>query len=1486
MINRIIRIVSVVFLLFVICSLSVFFGTKIQRGEVSVAKSDQQTYYVAHTMFSPDPVLAAADYICDGVDDDVEIQQAVDALPATGGKIFIYAGDYHLSNAISRSIDNIWIEGAGKGTYLAYNASTPVINAGARNAWIISNLRTDVGGVYVSLATQCILQNVWIDTTLIAYRTQGYTISDSGDLTTKTYVDGKVPATMPSAFVASSGGAGDSGKGVLLNGSGKVDSSMISSTFSDNTTGVGATNYIVKWTGTSTQGSATNTDSQVSSAVSASHTQGADTALGSLSTKNSPVDADKTIYRNSESGDALVTSTWTQIKAFLKSYFDGIYGTGTDNTTGVGVNTYLVKWTSASTQSSATNTDAQVSAAVSASHTINTDTHLGIQDADLNMGTKNITNVGNVDGKDVSGLATAAEAVTAAKSDSDIADAINKKHAAGTDTALGSLSTKNPPIDADKVIYRNSETSDTLVTSTWTQVKSFLKTYFDGIYGVSSLYADNITVAIIGSPTYDNMQDFVNSMGSAGRKTGGSMTDAGSSRVAVTGGTGFIKATDDDNAQLLFFDFPAPANITIPADSVRYIGVEYNGGSPRVVSRTSWNWNLDSEFPLGRVINETLNGAETLHIINNPWWITDGMTNVIERFRSSGRVLRDNNVGGLIPSVTGTRSIAVTGGTLWSNLNEFEIIGIDTSVSGSFEYYWYKSGEGWQESDATQYSVTQWNDITKTSLQTIDNNKFCNIWIYAEADDKEFAILYPQAQYNTASEASIQPTPSAIPTHIANNGILIGKIVIKQGTNVPIAVLSSFTTTFGTAVATDHGNLVGLSDDDHTQYLLANGTRSMTGNLNMGATGNITLSAGMTVDGVDISTLGAGHTQNTDTHLGVQDANLNMGGENITNVGFVDGKDVSGLVTSAEAVTAAKSDSDIADAISKKHTTGTDTALGTLGTKNPPVDADKVVYRNSEASDVLVTSTWTQVKAFLKTYFDGVYRTAADNITGVGINTYLTKWSGSGIVTSATNTDSQVSSAVSASHTQGSDTALGTQSEDLNMGTFAITSVGNVDGKDVSGLATAAESVTAAKADGDISDAISKKHAQGTDTTLGTMTANINMGGDNITNVGFVDGVDISSISTHTQGTDTALGTVGTKNPPVDADKVVYRNSESSDVLVTATWTQVKAFLKAYFDGVYKTGTDNITGAGASGYMTKWSDEDTLVAGTNTDTDVADAVSKRHSSGSDTALGTQLEDLNMGTFAITSVGNVDGKDVSSLATAAEAVTAAKLDADISDAISKKHSAGSDTSLGTQVANLNMGGDNITNVGFVDGKDVSSLVTSADAVTAAKADGDISDAISKKHSAGSDTSLGTQIANLDMGTENITNVGYVDGVDVSTLTTSGIEFVIDGGGAAITTGEKGDIEIPFVCTITKVTMLADQSGSIAVDIWKDSYANYPPTDADSITASAVPTITTAVKSQDDTLTGWTKTVAAGSIIRYNVDSCDTITRVTISLTVTR
>jgi hypothetical protein len=134
--------------------------------------------------------------------------------------------------------------------------------------------------------------------------------------------------------------------------------------------------------------------------------------------------------------------------------------------------------------------------------------------------------------------------------------------------------------------------------------------------------------------------------------------------------------------------------------------------------------------------------------------------------------------------------------------------------------------------------------------------------------------------------------------------------------------------------------------------------------------------------------------------------------------------------------------------------------------------------------------------------------------------------------------------------------------------------------------------------------------------------------------------------------------------------------------------------------------------------------------------------------------------------------------------------------------------------------------------------------------------------------------------------NISVTNSSGGIQISSTPNAGIEFIIDGGGSAITTGIKGDIQIPFACTINSWTIMADQSGSIVIDVWKDTFANYPPTGADSITGSAKPTLSAAQAATSSTLTGWTTSISANDIIRYNVDSASTITRVTISLTVTR
>ena len=82
--------------------------------------------------------------------------------------------------------------------------------------------------------------------------------------------------------------------------------------------------------------------------------------------------------------------------------------------------------------------------------------------------------------------------------------------------------------------------------------------------------------------------------------------------------------------------------------------------------------------------------------------------------------------------------------------------------------------------------------------------------------------------------------------------------------------------------------------------------------------------------------------------------------------------------------------SSLETAVALAHTQNTDTGLGTLGTKNPPIDADLAIYRNSASSNALVTSTWTQIKAFLKTYWDTLYEAIGAAASAVATHAALT----------------------------------------------------------------------------------------------------------------------------------------------------------------------------------------------------------------------------------------------------------------------------------------------------------------------------------------------------------------------------------------------------------------------------------------------------------------------------------------------------------------
>ena len=118
-------------------------------------------------------------------------------------------------------------------------------------------------------------------------------------------------------------------------------------------------------------------------------------------------------------------------------------------------------------------------------------------------------------------------------------------------------------------------------------------------------------------------------------------------------------------------------------------------------------------------------------------------------------------------------------------------------------------------------------------------------------------------------------------------------------------------------------------------------------------------------------------------------------------------------------------------------------------------------------------------------------------------------------------------------------------------------------------------------------------------------------------------------------------------------------------------------------------------------------------------------------------------------------------------------------------------------------------------------------------------------------------------------------------DTGTSIARSINYVIDGGGLAISTGTKGYLVLDFNGTLTSWTILGDTVGSIVVDVKRSTYANFPATT--SITGTGKPTLINGQKNQNTSMSGWTSsTIYAGDILEFYVNSANTATRVTLDL----
>jgi hypothetical protein len=405
---------------------------------------------------------------------------------------------------------------------------------------------------------------------------------------------------------------------------------------------------------------------------------------------------------------------------------------------------------------------------------------------------------------------------------------------AGSPPATGGLiSTLISDIDGDtKVDVEESADEDIIrFDIAGTERMTLDGTKLDLLNG-TYLDANDVQLPLIGSPTYTNVEQMNILFHSAGWFTGGTISKPGGVNIDVAAGTGAMRSSDSAVAQLRFFDWPASNGLTIPIDSIRYIGVELNDpNDPQVVVRTSDNFDHTTDFPLGTVVNEA---DTTLHVQNAPWEIGDHANAMIQRLRGLAPIARDREVGGIIFSETGTRNVAVTAGQLWRGLTPFVIGALDTNPGGAADTFDEYSSQGKENSGTAAWPNTLYDNGAggTGTLQTVGNNKWANLWWYIELDG-ELVMVYGSNHYATQAQAEQEAAPSTLPNRLQVHGVLAARFIFQKSAGTAAEILSAFDTTFTTEGVTDHGNLAGLADDDHTNYFLADGTRAMSGDIDL-----------------------------------------------------------------------------------------------------------------------------------------------------------------------------------------------------------------------------------------------------------------------------------------------------------------------------------------------------------------------------------------------------------------------------------------------------------------------------------------------------------------------------------------------------------------------------------------------------------------------------------------------------------------------------
>ncbi len=326
-----------------------------------------------------------------------------------------------------------------------------------------------------------------------------------------------------------------------------------------------------------------------------------------------------------------------------------------------------------------------------------------------------------------------------------------------------------------------------------------------------SVSAADIPIALgTGSPTVDQLQEYFDNTGSSGFFTGGVLSDGGSGTLDVAAGEGFIRTTNDDNAPLLSFKWSASAGIAVPDNTTQYVYVDDAG---TISLSTDEFLEKPDKIQIGVVTDEA---GSTIHIFQLGVRLEESIGAAGRFIRRVHGISRNNRLGGLIFGQSGdaNRDVTMTAGRLEWGRTTYIITSFNTSGADTFSTY---SAGGQEAAAASQWDNDNFDN--GGSLLSLGNNKWANLFFFIEPDE-HIVMIYGRSQFNSQAIAENEGVPSSsLPSKVSETGILAARFTFKKGDDTAV-ISSAFEALFANAGVTDHGNLAGLADDDHTQYIL------------------------------------------------------------------------------------------------------------------------------------------------------------------------------------------------------------------------------------------------------------------------------------------------------------------------------------------------------------------------------------------------------------------------------------------------------------------------------------------------------------------------------------------------------------------------------------------------------------------------------------------------------------------------------------------